>query len=174
MLQIQGFLQMLGALGTCQIDACEILPEGPTDSQHWRICNSFLCRNHSKFALGPWKFTWWGPWILNRNCLPRALKFSIFIICVKHFELHVICFKWYVIYQIHFQMIFFLSISFGTDKEFRYSAETKTSLVMQSKLYQSHKSHNAPVPYPTIHHSQQRCAHYCCEWCIVGYWTGAF
>ena len=36
-----------------------------------------------------------------------------------------------------------------------------------------HKSHNAPVPYPTIHHSEQKCAHFCSEWFIVGYGTGA-
>ena len=36
-----------------------------------------------------------------------------------------------------------------------------------------HKSHNAPVPYPTMHHSEQKCAHFCSEWCIVGYGTGA-
>ena len=37
----------------------------------------------------------------------------------------------------------------------------------------SHKSHNAPIPYPTTHHSEQKCAHFCSEWCIVGYGTGA-
>ena len=37
-----------------------------------------------------------------------------------------------------------------------------------------HKSQNAPVPYPTILHSEQRCAHFCSEWSIVGYGTGAF
>ena len=31
------------------------------------------------------------------------------------------------------------------------------------------KSQNAPVPYPTMHHSE----HFCSEWCIVGYGTGA-
>ena len=35
------------------------------------------------------------------------------------------------------------------------------------------KSHNALVPYPTMHHSEQKCAHFCSEWCIVGYGTGA-
>ena len=34
------------------------------------------------------------------------------------------------------------------------------------------KSHKAPVPYPTMHHSEQKCAHFCSEWCIVGYGTG--
>ena len=34
-------------------------------------------------------------------------------------------------------------------------------------------SHNAPVPHPTMHHSEQKCAHFCSEWCIVGYGTGA-
>ena len=35
------------------------------------------------------------------------------------------------------------------------------------------KSHNAPVPYPTMQHSEQKCAHFCSECCIVGYETGA-
>ena len=34
---------------------------------------------------------------------------------------------------------------------------------------QSHKSHNALVPYPTMHHSERKCAHFCSEWCILGY-----
>ena len=34
-----------------------------------------------------------------------------------------------------------------------------------------HDSHNAPVPYPTMLHSEQKCAHFCTEWCIVGYGT---
>ena len=36
------------------------------------------------------------------------------------------------------------------------------------------KFQNAPVPYPTMHYSEQKCAHFCSEWCIVGYRTGAF
>ena len=36
-----------------------------------------------------------------------------------------------------------------------------------------HKSQNAPVPYPTILYSEQKCAHFCSEWSIVGYVTGA-
>ena len=36
-----------------------------------------------------------------------------------------------------------------------------------------HKSHNAHVPYFTRHHSEQKCAHFCSEWCIVRYGTGA-
>ena len=36
-----------------------------------------------------------------------------------------------------------------------------------------HKSHNAPVPYPTMHHIvTEMCAHahiYVTKWCIVGY-----
>ena len=31
----------------------------------------------------------------------------------------------------------------------------------------------APVPYPTMHNSEQKCVHFCSEWCIVGYGTGA-
>ena len=33
---------------------------------------------------------------------------------------------------------------------------------------QFHKSQNAPVPYPTMLHSEQKCAHFCSEWGIVG------
>ena len=42
------------------------------------------------------------------------------------------------------------------------------------KIDQFHKSQNAPVPYPTILHSEQKCTHFCSEWSIVGYGTGAF
>ena len=39
---------------------------------------------------------------------------------------------------------------------------------------QFHKSQNAPVPYPRMLHSEQKCAHFCSEWSILGYGTGAF
>ena len=35
------------------------------------------------------------------------------------------------------------------------------------------QSHNASVPYLTINHSKQKCAHFCSEWCILGYGTSA-
>ena len=38
---------------------------------------------------------------------------------------------------------------------------------------QFHKSHNAPVPDPIMLHSEQKCAHFCSEWSILGYRTGA-
>ena len=38
---------------------------------------------------------------------------------------------------------------------------------------QIHKSHHAPVLYPTMHHSEQKYARFVSEWCIVGYRTGA-
>ena len=39
---------------------------------------------------------------------------------------------------------------------------------------QFHKSQNAPVPYPTMPHSEQKWSYFCSEWSIVGYGTGAF
>ena len=36
-----------------------------------------------------------------------------------------------------------------------------------------YKSHNPPVPYPTMHHWEQKCAHFCFQWCIVAYEAGA-
>ena len=35
-------------------------------------------------------------------------------------------------------------------------------------------SQNATVPYPTMLHSEQKCAHFCSEWSIVGYGADAF
>ena len=37
-----------------------------------------------------------------------------------------------------------------------------------------HKSQNAPVLYPIRLHLYQKCAHFCFDWNIVGYGTGAF
>ena len=37
-----------------------------------------------------------------------------------------------------------------------------------------HKSLNVPIPYPTMLHSEQKCADFCSELSIVGYETGAF
>ena len=35
------------------------------------------------------------------------------------------------------------------------------------------KSHNVPLPYPTMHHSEKNCTDFCSQWCIVGYGTVA-
>ena len=37
-----------------------------------------------------------------------------------------------------------------------------------------YKSQSSPAPYPTMLHSEQKCAHFCSEWSIVGYKTSAF
>ena len=39
---------------------------------------------------------------------------------------------------------------------------------------QIHISYDAPIPYPIIHFSEQKCAHFSSEWCFVGYETGVF
>ena len=38
----------------------------------------------------------------------------------------------------------------------------------------NNKFHYEPVPYPTMLHSEQKCAHFCSEWSIVVYGIGAF
>ena len=38
---------------------------------------------------------------------------------------------------------------------------------------QPHKSRDVPVPFTMIRHSEQKCAHFFFEWCIVGYGAGA-
>ena len=45
--------------------------------------------------------------------------------------------------------------------------------VLNGVLCDINKSHNTPVPYPTMDHSEQKYAHFCSEWCIVGYGAGA-
>ena len=40
-------------------------------------------------------------------------------------------------------------------------------------IEQPHKSHNAPVPHPTMHYSEQNCAHFCPEQHFDVYGTGA-
>ena len=64
-----------------------------------------------------------------------------------------------------------IKLFFNIMVESFFSACTHINALMYTTMNQSHKSHNAPVPYPTIHHSE--CAHFCSEWCIVGYGTGA-
>ena len=55
-----------------------------------------------------------------------------------------------------------------------YNAGTLTSWWCNFNLIdQIHKSHNTPVPYPTIQHSEQKYAHFCSECCIVGFRTDA-
>ena len=56
---------------------------------------------------------------------------------------------------------------------YKVSVESLKSGIFPS-IDQFHKSQNAPVPYPTMLHSEQKCAHFCSEWNIVGYGTGAF
>ena len=41
-------------------------------------------------------------------------------------------------------------------------------------INQLHKSQDAPVPYPRMFYSEQKCAHFCSESSILGYGTGAF
>ena len=41
-------------------------------------------------------------------------------------------------------------------------------LVHEGRNNLIHKTHNAPLPYPMMHHSEQKCAHFCFEWCIMG------
>ena len=45
--------------------------------------------------------------------------------------------------------------------------------ISKKKIDQTHNLQNAPVPYLTMHHSKQKCAHFCSEWCIVVYGSHA-
>ena len=44
----------------------------------------------------------------------------------------------------------------------------------QVPIEQFHESQNLPALYPTMLHSEQKYAHSCSEWSIMGYGTGAF
>ena len=47
------------------------------------------------------------------------------------------------------------------------------NMVQNITIDQNKKYYNIPVPYPTMHPSGQKCAHFCSEGRIVGYGTGA-
>ena len=51
-------------------------------------------------------------------------------------------------------------------------AITPHSVVNSTSIEPIHKCHNALAPCPTMHHSEQKCTHFCSEWCIMGYETG--
>ena len=50
------------------------------------------------------------------------------------------------------------------------TSEGTTNLTIE----QIHKSHDTPISYPKMHHSEQKCAHFSSEWCFVGYRAGAW
>ena len=56
----------------------------------------------------------------------------------------------------------------------RRACHSRSEVRQGDGIDQFHKSQNAPVPYPTMLHSEQKCAHFCSEWRIMGYGTGAF
>ena len=59
---------------------------------------------------------------------------------------------------------------------FRWSVQQHSMYVCHASecwINRSHKSHNAPVTYPTIHHSAEKCAYFCSESWIVGYGISA-
>ena len=49
-----------------------------------------------------------------------------------------------------------------------------SNLLHTHSIDQFRKSHNALFPHPTMFHSEQKCAHFSSEWCIVGNGTGTF
>ena len=61
-----------------------------------------------------------------------------------------------------------------TCEEFRslYLDQPITKLTKQAEE-QYHKSNSAPIPYPTMHHSEHKYAHNHSQSCIAGYQTGA-
>ena len=65
------------------------------------------------------------------------------------------------------------SVSRGLRCQGRYGHLQIHGLWGVSEMDDFRKSHSALVPYPTMHHSEQKCVHFCSEWCSVGYGTGA-
>ena len=51
---------------------------------------------------------------------------------------------------------------------------TRNAALLPYVVPHKRKSHNAPVLYPTMLHSDQKYANICSEWSFVGYWTVAF
>ena len=55
-----------------------------------------------------------------------------------------------------------------------YDHNSEVYIPSHSIIDQFHKSQNTPVPSPKMLHSEQKCAHFCSEWSILGHWTGEF
>ena len=55
-----------------------------------------------------------------------------------------------------------------------YAIDVQKFVRITYQIILIHKSQNARVPYPTMFHSEQQCTHFCSEWSIMGYGTGAF
>ena len=49
-----------------------------------------------------------------------------------------------------------------------------TNFLGKQWIEQFHKFKNATVPYLRMLHSEQKCAHFCSEWSLLGYGTSAF
>ena len=61
----------------------------------------------------------------------------------------------------------------GTTQLWMHVMTENTTHVHYSQIDLIHRSYNAPVPYLTMHHSEQKCAHFFSEWCIVRCRIGA-
>ena len=85
-----------------------------------------------------------------------------------------------VTYTIKIYIVHCITVVFYIPQSHRYFPQAsvyhgeKYSLCHDCWIDLIHKSQNAPVQYPTMLHSEQKCAHFCSEWSIVGYGTGAF
>ena len=87
--------------------------------------------------------------------------------------------------QHHRGVVYFLGTRHGWSQKMFAFIESATSagvekqdIWCENRFYRGlidpiHKSTNAPVPYRTMLHSEQKCAHFCSEWSIVGYGTGS-
>ena len=62
----------------------------------------------------------------------------------------------------------------GTHVHSRSSFRITKEMKQYRRIYDIHKSQNAPIRHPTMHHSAQNYAQLCSEQYIVGYGTGTF
>ena len=80
----------------------------------------------------------------------------------------------------HISVKFCLKVESFHSRKYTWKCRLRTGghFVSASMCYSPidhfHNSQNAPVTYPTMLHSEQKCGHFCSEWSIVGYGTGAF
>ena len=66
------------------------------------------------------------------------------------------------------------SLTNGELKTGSKTTDFSTNVMQRTGNIRSYKSHIAPIPCHTIHDSEQKCVHFCSEWCITAYGTGAF
>ena len=110
--------------------------------------------------------------------LPNKSPSSVMMISMHPFILNLENFKRFQIIAQKREIQSIVGVIYLHDILYSFSIITKWEYAEQQnipeRIYKLHKFQNAPVEYTTMLQSENKCAHLCSEWSIVGWWTGTF